>query len=300
MWGGLVGGGVPLGRAGRAPGTHVLLILRIERVHHILRGFGIVAALLETLHRVRLGLLHRHLSARTCTAGWTVDAGAARVSPALSGAVGRGNARVSGLGRGAGLVHQLQTVGDCVGSGCGGCAGVRSSLGTCEGRKKDTGPCNTRPTGSPVRAGGAPARPDPTPGDERAVIDASPRSFPLRHSERGRAGRARQPRGRVVSVGEARIFSFFLSRRRLARTWLLPSNRPTHRARRSLGSVAASADGFGSIPRGVVRFSTAVVAYGSVAAASGRYAGDRLRPANREPTARGCANGLHEGSIRDS
>jgi len=155
------------------------------------------------------------------------------------------------------------------------------------GEKKDTGPCNTRPTGSPVRAGGAPARPDPTPGDERAVIDTSPRPFPLRHSERGRAGRARQPPGprRVVSVGEARIF--FLSKRRLARTWWLPSNRPTHRARRSLGSVAASADGLGSIPRGVVRFSIGVVAYGSEAAASGRYAGDRLRPANREPTARG-------------
>ena len=134
------GGGARWGGGGRAPGTHVLLILRIERVHHILRGFGIVAALLETLHRVRLGLLHRHLSARTCTAGWTVDAGAARVSPALSGAVGRGNARVSGLGRGAGLVHQLQTVGDCVGSGCGGCAGVRSSsTPPCEGRKKGHG-----------------------------------------------------------------------------------------------------------------------------------------------------------------
>ena len=157
------------------------------------------------------------------------------------------------------------------------------------GEKKDTGPCNTRPTGSPVRAGGAPARPDPTPGDERAVIDASPRSFPLRHSERGRAGRARQPPGprRVGRRCTNLFFESFLSRRRLARTWLLPSNRPTHRARRSLGSVAASADGFGSIPRGVVRFSTAAVAYGSVAAASGRYAGDRLRPANREPTARG-------------
>ena len=46
-----------------------------------------------------------------------------------------------------------------------------------------------------ARAGGAPARPDPTPGDERAVIDASPKSFPLRHSERGCAGRARHPPG---------------------------------------------------------------------------------------------------------
>ena len=146
-WGGLVG--VPLGRAGRAPGTHVLLILRIERVHHILRGLGIVAALLETLHRVRLGLLHRHFS----RLGWTVDAGAARVSPALSGAIGRGNARVSGLGLGAGLVHQLQTVGDCVGSGCGGCAGVRSSLGPCEGRQK-----RTRVRATPGRPGARYAR----------------------------------------------------------------------------------------------------------------------------------------------
>ena len=151
--------------------------------------------------------------------------------------------------------------------------------------EKDTGPCNTRPTGSPVRAGGAPARPDPTPGDERAVIDASPKSFPLRHSERGRAGRGAIPWGRAVSVGDARIF--LPSKRRPARTWWLSSNRPTHRARRSLGSVAASADGLGSVPRGVVRFSTGAVAYGSAAAASGRYAGDRLRPANREPTARG-------------
>lgn len=93
------------------------------------------------------------------------------------------------------------------------------------------------------------------------------------------------PRGRAVSVGEALIF--FLSKRRPARTWWLPSNRPTHRARRSLGSVAASADGLGSVPRGVVRFSTGAVAYGSAAAASGRYTGDRLRPAKREPTARG-------------
>ena len=91
-------------------------------------------------------------------------------------------------------------------------AGVARALdrawGRARGEKKDTGPCNTRPTGSPVRAGGAPARPDPTPGDERAVIDASPRSFPLRHSERGRAGRARQPPGpRRVGRRGTNLFS---------------------------------------------------------------------------------------------
>lgn len=91
-------------------------------------------------------------------------------------------------------------------------AGVARALdrawGRARGEKKDTGPCNTRPTGSPVRAGGAPARPDPTPGDERAVIDTSPRSFPLRHSERGRAGRARQPPGpRRVGRRGTNLFS---------------------------------------------------------------------------------------------
>ena len=170
-------------------------------------------------------------------------------------------------------------------------AGVARALdrawGRARGEKKDTGPCNTRPTGSPVRAGGAPATRSDARGRarrDRCIAEVVPASAFRAWARRSRAP---TPRGRVVSVGDAQIFFSFLSRRRLARTWLLPSNRPTHRARRSLGSVAASADGFGSIPRGVVRFSTAAVAYGSVAAASGRYAGDRLRPANREPTARG-------------
>ena len=49
MWGG--SGGLGSGVSGRVspPGTHVLLILGVERVHHIRRGLGIVAALLEAL-----------------------------------------------------------------------------------------------------------------------------------------------------------------------------------------------------------------------------------------------------------
>ena len=153
------------------------------------------------------------------------------------------------------------------------------------GEKKDTGPCNTRPTGSPVRAGGAPARPDPTPGDVRAVIDTSPRSFPLRHSERGRAGRARQPPGpRRVGRRGTNLFSVEAE----TRTHLVASVESPYPPRATLSRVSRG-------ERRRLRVYTPrrgplldrVVAYGSEAAASGRYAGDRLRPANREPTARG-------------
>ena len=128
------------------PGTHVLLILGVERVHHIRRGLGIVAALLEALHRVRLGLLHGHLPSRLCTAV-VDDGGAARVSPARVGAVRRGCARVSPLGRDAGLLLELRTVVDCFRSGRWGRAGVRSGrrVRRAWGEKKTLDACNTTP-----------------------------------------------------------------------------------------------------------------------------------------------------------
>lgn len=82
LWGffRLVGGGSGgsgSGVSGRVspPGTHVLLILGVERVHHIRRGLGIVAALLEALHRVRLGLLHGHLPSHGCAQLWSMTVG---------------------------------------------------------------------------------------------------------------------------------------------------------------------------------------------------------------------------------
>ena len=82
LWGffRLVGGGsggLGSGVSGRVspPGTHVLLILGVERVHHIRRGLGIVAALLEALHRVRLGLLHGHLPSHGCAQLWSMTVG---------------------------------------------------------------------------------------------------------------------------------------------------------------------------------------------------------------------------------
>lgn len=70
-------GGLGSGVPGRVspPGTHVLLILGVERVHHIRRGLGIVAALLEALHRVRLGLLHGHLPSHGCAQLWSMTVG---------------------------------------------------------------------------------------------------------------------------------------------------------------------------------------------------------------------------------
>ena len=212
LWGffRLVGGGSGgsgSGVSGRVspPGTHVLLILGVERVHHIRRGLGIVAALLEALHRVRLGLLHGHLPSRLCTAV-VDDGGAARVSPARVGAVRRGCARVSPLGRDAGLLLDLRTVVDCFRSGRWGRAGVRSGRRvTCVGRKKDTRRVqhNTRPAKRPVRAGRGTTRPELGPGDDRRVIDVAQRPCPHRHRERRGVpvARARPPR-RAVSVGE--------------------------------------------------------------------------------------------------
>ena len=179
-----MGSGVP-GRVS-PPGTHVLLILGVERVHHIRRGLGIVAALLEALHRVRLGLLHGHLPSRLCTAV-VDDGGAARVSPARVGAVRRGCARVSRLGRDVGLLLELRTVVDCFMSGRWGRAGVRSGRRvTCVGRKKDTRRVqhNTRPAKRPVRAGRGTTRPELGPGDDRRVIDVAQRPCPHRHRER--------------------------------------------------------------------------------------------------------------------
>lgn len=181
-------GGLGSGVPGRVspPGTHVLLILGVERVHHIRRGLGIVAALLEALHRVRLGLLHGHLPSRLCTAV-VDDGGAARVSPARVGAVRRGCARVSPLGRDAGLLLELRTVVDCFRSGRWGRAGVRSGRRvTCVGRKKDTRRVqhNTRPAKRPVRAGRGTTRPELGPGDDRRVIDVAQRPCPHRHRER--------------------------------------------------------------------------------------------------------------------
>lgn len=128
------------------PGTHVLLILGVERVHHIRRGLGIVAALLEALHRVRLGLLHGHLPSRLCTAV-VDDGGAARVSPARVGAVRRGCARVSPLGRDDGLLLELRTVVDCFRSVRWGRAGVRSGrrVRRAWGEKRTLDACNTTP-----------------------------------------------------------------------------------------------------------------------------------------------------------
>ena len=158
----------------------------------------------------------------TCTAGWTVDAGAARVSPALSGAVGRGNARVSGLGRGAGLVHQLQTVGDCVGSGCGGCAGVRSSLGTCEGRKKGHGsvqhPADREPGTRGWRARATRSDARGRARRDRYIAEVVPAT-----AFRAWARRSRAPTPGAAPCRSETHRSFSLSRRRLARTWWLPS-----------------------------------------------------------------------------
>ena len=181
-------GGLGSGVSGRVspPGTHVLLILGVERVHHIRRGLGIVAALLEALHRVRLGLLHGHLPSRLCTAV-VDDGGAARVSPARVGAVRRGCARVAPLGRDAGLLLELRTVVDCFRSGRWGRAGVRSGRRvTCVGRKKNTRRVqhNTRPAKRPVRAGRGTTRPELGPGDDRRVIDVAQRPCPHRHRER--------------------------------------------------------------------------------------------------------------------
>ena len=141
-------GGLGSGVPGRVspPGTHVLLILGVERVHHIRRGLGIVAALLEALHRVRLGLLHGHLPSRLCTAV-VDDGGAARVSPARVGAVRRGCARVSPLGRDDGLLLELRTVVDCFRSVRWGRAGVRSGrrVRRAWGEKRTLDACNTTP-----------------------------------------------------------------------------------------------------------------------------------------------------------
>lgn len=123
---------------------------------------------------------------RLCTAV-VDDGGAARVSPARVGAVRRGCARVSPLGRDAGLLLELRTVVDCFRSGRWGRAGVRSGRRvTCVGRKKDTRRVqhNTRPAKRPVRAGRGTTRPELGPGDDRRVIDVARRPRPHRHRER--------------------------------------------------------------------------------------------------------------------
>ena len=123
---------------------------------------------------------------RLCTAV-VDDGGAARVSPARVGAVRRGCARVSPLGRDAGLLLELRTVVDCFRSGRWGRAGVRSGRRvTCVGRKKDTRRVqhNTRPAKRPVRAGRGTTRPELGPGDDRRVIDVAQRPCPHRHRER--------------------------------------------------------------------------------------------------------------------
>lgn len=219
-----MGSGVP-GRVS-PPGTHVLLILGVERVHHIRRGLGIVAALLEALHRVRLGLLHGHLPSRLCTAV-VDDGGAARVSPARVGAVRRGCARVSPLGRDAGLLLELRTVVDCFRSGRWGRAGVRSGRRvTCVGRKKDTRRVqhNTRPAKRPVRAGRGTTRPELGPGDDRRVIDVARRPCPHRHRERRGVpvARARPP----VAPCRSEKSRIWLHKAETARTRSLPLIRP--------------------------------------------------------------------------
>ena len=236
MWGGLVGGGVPLGRAGRAPGTHVLLILRIERVHHILRGFGIVApssrpstayALafcidISQRGRAQLGGLsmqgppafHRRFQAR-------LDAGTRefRGSDAAPDSFTSFKRSATAWDRDAGV--------------------VRSRLGTCEGRKKGHGSVQHPADREPGTRGWR-ARATRSDARGRARRDRCFAEVVLRFgipSVGAQVARA-NPRGRVVSVGDARIFSSNLpSRRRLARTWLLPSNRPTH-ARATLSRVS--------------------------------------------------------------
>lgn len=75
------------------------------------------------------------------------DGGAARVSPARVGAVRRGCARVSPLGRDAGLLLELRTVVDCFRSGRWGRAGVRSGrrVRRAWGEKRTLDACNTTP-----------------------------------------------------------------------------------------------------------------------------------------------------------
>ena len=146
---------------------------------------------------------------RLCTAV-VDDGGAARVSPARVGAVRRGCARVSPLGRDAGLLLELRTVVDCFRSGRWGRAGVRSGRRvTCVGRKKDTRRVqhNTRPAKRPVRAGRGTTRPELGPGDDRRVIDVARRPCPHRHRERRGVPVARaRPPGAPCRSEKSRIW----------------------------------------------------------------------------------------------
>ena len=163
---------------------------------------------------------------RLCTAV-VDDGGAARVSPARVGAVRRGCARVSPLGRDAGLLLELRTVVDCFRSGRWGRAGVRSGRRvTCVGRKKDTRRVqhNTRPAKRPVRAGRGTTRPELGPGDDRRVIDVARRPCPHRHRERRGVpvARARPP----VAPCRSEKSRIWLHKAETARTRSLPLIRP--------------------------------------------------------------------------